>query len=155
MKKKNVTMKQIPLWTLGAGWWRTVVVLLCGLPLVLCGCDGDTTAAEIGPTLFEFDRHLVAYTAVDTYPWDTTLRQALATTSIQNFTGGNATIRIYDGIGNAVYTRLAVASSVSNFVPANAYTVSELTQSGMAGKWQVELSLEQFTGDLHVRLEQP
>ena len=148
-------MKRIRLWTLGAGWWRMLAVLLCVLPLALCGCDGDDTAVEIGPTLFEFDRHLAAYTAVDTYPWDTTLRQALVSTSIQNFTGGNVTIRLYDGLGQVVYSHVAAASSATNFVGTNANTVSELTDSGSAGAWQVELRLEQCTGDLHVRLEQP
>ena len=138
-----------------AGFRRMLGAALCGLVLVLGGCDGDDTAVEIGPTLFEFDRYLTGYTAVDTYPWDTTLRQALVTTTLQDFTGGNLTIRLYDGSGAAVYTELAVASSVTNLVGSRDYTVSELTQTGTAGKWQVELRYEQFTGNLHVRLEQP
>ncbi len=125
--------------------------LLCGLALVLSGCDGDGTAVEIGPTLFEFERNLAAYTAVDTYPWDTTLRQAMVTTTLPYFTGGNVTIRLTDGVGAVVYTHVAVAPG-TNSQPD---VVSELTQIGVAGKWQVELRFEQFTGELHVRLEQP
>ena len=132
-----------------------LAVLLCVLPLALCGCDGDDTAVEIGPTLFEFERNLAGYTAVDAYPWDTTLRQALASITIENFTSGSVTVRLIDGQGQTVYSRVAVAPSASYYVGANVYAVSELTESGSAGAWQVELRLEQFSGDLHVRLEQP
>ena len=138
-----------------AGFRRMLGAALCGLVLVLGGCDGDDTAVEIGPTLFEFDRYLAGHTAVDTYPWDTTLRQAFVTTTLQNFSSGNVTIRLYDGNGEAVYTQLAVASSVTNLMGSRDYVVSDLTQVGTAGKWQVELRFEQFTGNLHVRLEQP
>ena len=88
-----------------AGFRRMLGAALCGLVLVLGGCDGDDTAVEIGPTLFEFDRYLTGYTAVDTYPWDTTLRQAFVTTTLQGFTGGSLTVRLYDGSGTGVSVR--------------------------------------------------
>ena len=150
-----MTVKQQEAWIRVLGFRRMLGGMLCGLALLLGGCDGDNTSVEIGPTLFEFDRYLAGHTAVDTYPWDTTLRQAFVTTTLQNFTGGNVTIRLYDGNGDAVYTQLAVASSVTNSVGNRDFTVSALTERGVAGKWQVELRCEQFTGNLHVRLEQP
>ena len=150
-----MTVKPQEAWIRVLGLRRMLGAWLCGLVMLLGGCDGDNTSVEIGPTLFEFDRYLTGYTAVDTYPWDTTLRQAFVTTTLQNFSSGNVTIRLYDGNGDAVYTQLAVASSVTNSVGSRDYVVSDLTQVGTAGKWQVELRFEQFTGNLHVRLEQP
>ncbi len=136
----------------GRGIRQTMMALLaCGA--LMCGCESEDTDSDITATRFYVDRELVSYSSVDSYDWDTTLSQAMATIRIKDFTHGDATLRVFDATGVVLLSKALVTPNNTLYVGGNDYVASGLTATGTPGKWRVELGYNDFTGDISITME--
>ena len=132
---------------------RLFLVLVACAGGMLAGCDDADTETDIALTKFNIDSEMVSYSDVDTYTWETTLSQPLATIRIRDFTHGDATLRVFDARGEVVLDRFLFTPNNTYYVGGNDLVVSELTDRGTPGVWRVELRYDQFTGDIQVTMQ--
>lgn len=86
-------------------WSRGLFAAMCGLALAMTGCDSEDTSSNITATRFQLDRDMNYYSSMDFFTWDTTLRQAVATIHIRDFSHGDAMLKVYDAHGKQVFAR--------------------------------------------------
>ena len=127
--------------------------MLLGLALLLTGCESEDTDFDVTATRLSLDRDLLSYTSVDSFTWDTTLSKALATIHIKDFTHGDATLKVFDAHGKQILHKALVTPNDTYYVGDNEYVASEMTDQGEPGKWRIELTYNQFTGEVTLTME--
>jgi len=119
----------------------------------LSGCGGEDTSTDITPQHFQVQRDLTAYSAVDVYDWDTTLTSARLEYHIHDFHSGDTTIRVYDADGTLLLMRALVTPDYTLYVGDHEFVAVAFTGTGKAGRWTVQLSYNNFTGDTTVIMD--
>ena len=116
------------------------------------GCESSDIDTENTPVSFQLESDLASYSEVDNYWWDTTLEQAVVTVTVAHFTHGDVTLRVFDNRGEVIFRRVWATPYNTIYVNEDDFIATGQTDRGQAGQWRIELSFDQFTGDLDLQL---
>ena len=116
------------------------------------GCESSDIDTENTPVSFQLKNDLTSYSEVDNYGWDTTLEQAVVTVTVAHFTHGDVTLRVFDNRGEVIFRRVWATPYNTIYVNEDDFIATGQTDRGQAGQWRIELSFDQFTGDLDLQL---
>jgi len=122
------------------------------LMLALCGCESEDTESDITATRFTVNRELWSYSSTDQYSWNTTLTRGVVTVNIDDFTGGDTSIRVYDGNGVMVFSA-ALSTLDSVYFTGTDLFYQNQTAIGAPGQWLVVLGYNDFTGDIDLTIQ--
>ena len=133
-------------------WWPggVLAVVLAGW---MGGCESSDIATDNTPVSFRLESDLASYSEVDNYWWDTTLEQAVVTVEVDHFTHGDVTLRVFDSRGEVIFRRVWATPYNTIYVNEDDFIATGQTDRGQAGQWRIELSFDQFTGDLDLQLK--
>ena len=133
-------------------WWPggVLAVVLAGW---MGGCESSDIDTENTPVSFQLESDMASYSEVDNYGWETTLEQAVVTVTVAHFTHGDVTLRVFDSRGEVIFRRVWATPYNTIYVNEDDFIATGQTDRGQAGQWRIELSFDQFTGDLDLQLK--
>ena len=132
----------------------SIIRTLLVLPIVMClvSCEDEESTLSVTPEMFHLQRDLFSYSDTDIYEWDTVLAQARVRIHVEDFSHGDASIRVRDSNGREIFYRIFNTLDPVWYVGGE-FDFTGTTAVGVPGRWTIELRYDDVTGETDLTLD--